>query len=143
MEDAATQAAGGRRAQIFEFVRFAMVGGTSSAVFLGVYAGLVSLGVPYGIAQTVAFVTSALSGYLLHRHFTFRVAHDEGGAARGAQLARWFGVQGSAMVLNLVGLWLLIEGAGADEIVAQLVLFPLIPLYTYFLSRRHVFGAAS
>ena len=123
--------------RVLELARFGAVGASSTVVYLAVYGGAVLAGVPYIAAALLAFVMSAASGYLLHDRWTFRT-----NTPTRAGLARWLVLQGTVMGLNLLALWALVTQAGVDRFLAQVVLLPLLPLTTYLLSRRRVFGAA-
>lgn len=118
-------------------LRFGLVGVSSTLLYFAVYSVGVLLGVAFALAAVAAFVISAACGYLLHDRWTFRA-----NAASGAGLARWLALQGTVLGLNLLALWGLVQGAGLHRIVAQFALLPLIPLATYFMSRRRIFGAA-
>ena len=120
-----------------EGLRFGVVGASSTILYFAAYSAGVLLGVPFALAAVVAFLASAAFGYMLHHRWTFRT-----NAASTAGLAQWLTLQGMVLLLNVLALWALIHQAGLNRLVAQGVLLPLIPLLTYALSRRHVFGAA-
>jgi putative flippase GtrA len=124
-----------RRERILEFIRFCIVGASSTLIYFGVYSGLVSIGVAYGLASIGGWLVSAGSGFLLHHHFTFKA--DDG---HRSGPVRWLLLQGSVLLVNFGGLTLLVHQAGTSRIIAQLILLPFIPLATYVLSRRFVFA---
>lgn len=121
--------------RLAELVRFGLVGASSTILYFAVYVALSLLGAPYVAASILAFLASGLSGYVLHRSFTFKT----GGGDRRA-LVSWLLLQASLLAINLVLLSALIHGAGLDGIVAQLVALPVVPLASYFISRRRIFG---
>jgi putative flippase GtrA len=127
--------AAARRERFFEFVRFCIVGASSTLIYFGVYSGLVSIGVPYGLGTIGGWLASAGSGFLLHHHFTFKTDADQ----RSGPL-RWLMLQGSVLLVNFIGLTVLVHQVGTSRIIAQLILLPFIPLATYVLSRRFVFA---
>jgi len=118
-------------------VRFGAVGASSTLVYLTAYAGVVLAGAPFVVAALAAFLLSAGLGYLVHDRWTFRTR-----AASPGGLVRWLLLQGTVLALNLLALWALVVQAGLDRLVAQVILLPLLPLTSYLLSRRCVFGAA-
>jgi putative flippase GtrA len=122
------------RERVAELVRFALVGGSSTLIYLGVYTAGIVMGLGFALAAVVAFVFSAASGFVLHHRFTFRTDNPTAGG-----MVRWLALQGTALVINIALLALLVHGAGLNRIVAQIVLLPLIPLLTYVMSRRFVF----
>jgi putative flippase GtrA len=123
--------------RVLEFVRFGAVGASSTILYLAVYGGGVLVGVPFILAALAAFVLSAVCGYLLHHRWTFRT-----NAPTRRGLARWLMLQSTVLGCNLLALWALVVQAGIDRLLAQVLLLPLLPLATYLLSRRRVFGAA-
>jgi putative flippase GtrA len=133
--------AGARRAAVrlrcLELLRFGAVGASSTLLYLAVYCGAVLAGAPFVLAALCAFALSACCGYLLHDRWTFRT-----NAATRAGLRRWLALQGCVLGVNVLALWAFVTQAHADRLAAQLILLPLLPLTTYLLSRRRVFGAA-
>jgi putative flippase GtrA len=122
--------------RVLELARFGAVGASSTIVYLAAYGGGILAGVPFAAAALAAFCTSAVWGYLLHDRWTFRT-----NASTGGGLARWLILQGAVMGANVLALWALVVHAGVERFVAQVVLLPLLPMTTYLLSRRRVFGA--
>lgn len=125
------------RDRLAELVRFGLVGGLSTVLYLGVYALLVSVGAGLALAALAAFAVSTTSGYLLHHRFTFRTDDP---TANG--WVRWLALQGTVIAINIALLTVLVHGAGLNRIVAQVVLLPVIPVLTFLASRRLVFQPA-
>lgn len=124
------------RHRFLELVRFGLVGSMSAGLYFGAYALLVLVGVPYIVAALIGFAIAATNGYLLHHHWTFKT-----GEPTTQGFAGWIALQGSALAVNTLALWFVVSQLGAPQILAQLVLLPLIPLTTFVLSRRYIFGA--
>lgn len=121
----------------FELARFGAVGASSTILYLAVYTGAVLTGAPFVVGALAGFLLSAAYGYVVHDHWTFRTRAPTPGG-----LARWLVLQGTVLGLDIVALWALVVQAGLDRIVAQVTLLPLLPLTSYLLSRRCVFGAS-
>lgn len=100
------------------------------------YAFAVLVGTPFVLASVGAFAPAVVYSYLMHDRWTFRTK-----APTGRGLLRWLGLQTTVLVLNTMALWGLVEGVHVHRLLAQALLLPLIPPTTYFLGRRHVFGA--
>ena len=121
-----------------EIARFGVVGAFNAGTYFGLYTAGVLTGVPYVLAALIAFAMSATLGYWLHEHWTF------GGAAPSAHaLGKWLATQGVAAGLNVALLAIAVDHLGAGEIVAQLILMPVMPAATYLVGRRFVFTRAS
>ncbi|WP_445149463.1 GtrA family protein [Baekduia sp. Peel2402] len=125
------------RERFHELARFGLVGGFNAATYFGGYTALVILGVPYLLAALISFLVSASLGYWLHEHWTFKGATP---TVRGWMA--WLAAQGSATLLNLALLALLVDGFDMNSILAQAVLMPVTPIATYFVGRRFVFSRA-
>ncbi|WCB96564.1 hypothetical protein DSM104299_05326 [Baekduia alba] len=122
------------RHRVAELIRFGLVGGLSTLIYLGIYAALIWASVGLVLAALVAFAVSAGIGYFMHHRFTFRTDDPTAGG-----MVRWLALQGTVIGINIVLLSVLVHRAGLDRIVAQIVLLPLIPALTYLASRQLVF----
>lgn len=122
------------RERVTELIRFGLVGGLSTLVYLGLYAATIGLGGGFVLAALIAFALSATLGFFLHHRFTFRVDNP---TANG--MARWLLLQGTVVGINIALLALLVHGADLNRIVAQVILLPVIPLLTFVASRQLVF----
>jgi putative flippase GtrA len=125
---------GGR--SLVEFVRYGTIGLSSTVLYLAIYGAAVLLGIGFGFASLAGFAASGVYGYRMHDRWTFRT-----NTPSAAGLTRWLMLQSTVFVVNLAALWLLVRKAGADRLLAQVVLLPLIAGATYLLSRRRVFNA--
>jgi putative flippase GtrA len=121
--------------RLHELARFGAVGGFNAAMYFGLYALGVLIGVPYLLAAIIAFLISASVGYWLHEHWTFK-----GASPTVKAWASWVAAQGGATALNLTLLVIAVDGFHAHKILAQLVLLPVSPAATYVVARRWVFS---
>jgi putative flippase GtrA len=126
------------RERLAELIRFGLVGGLSTLIYLGLYAATIWAGGGFALAALIAFAASTTSGYLLHHRFTFRTGDPTAGG-----WVRWLALQGTVIGMDIALLALLVHGAAVDRIVAQIVLLPVIPLVTFLASRRLVFRPAT
>jgi putative flippase GtrA len=107
-----------RPANWLQLVRFAIVGASGYAVNLILYALLVKvLGVEYLVAETVAWIVSAANNFVWNRHWTFKARDGQ----VHAQAARFFLVTLLALGANLIVLRILVESAGMDKVVAEVL----------------------
>jgi putative flippase GtrA len=120
-----------------ELARFGLVGGFNAATYFGLYTAGVLVGVPYLLSALVAFALSATLGYWLHEHWTFG-----GGQPTVRGWTTWLAAQGTATLLNLALLAVLVDALDANKIIAQAVLLPVPPVATYVVGRRWVFSRA-
>lgn len=120
--------------ELLRLVRFVVVGVTNTAINMAVYASLLALDVSYVAASVAASAVAISIAYFLNRRFTFRVAEHS-----SSLVIRFFSVQIGAAIANVVLLALLIERAGMDPLLAQVVIVPPIVLTTFALNRLVVF----
>lgn len=113
------------------FLKFALVGLLNTGWSYGLYAGLLYLGLDYGIASLLTIVLSVLFGFLTQGNLVF------GGANRKS-------------LLRFIAVWVLIYGAylgvvyaarqlGVNSYVGGLVATPMVAVLSYFLQSRFVF----
>ena len=99
-----------------QFVKFVLVGLTTTAINFAVYVVLLLAGVYYLTAAVAAFSVATLNSYTWNRIWTFRAGRHHVG-----KLAKFTMVQLAGLSLNLLGLWLLVEYAGLHEFPAQVL----------------------
>ncbi len=101
-----------------QLIRFSIVGASGYAVNLILYALLVKrLGVEYLVAETVAWIVAAANNFVWNRHWTFRA----GAGQVHAQAMRFFVVTLVALGCNLLVLRILVESAGMDKVIAEVL----------------------
>jgi putative flippase GtrA len=101
--------------------KFCMVGAIGYAINLGVYAGLLHVGVHYLLAATFSFLVAVTNNYFWNRIWTFRDRR----AGVGAQGLRFFVVSLVSLGANLGILHLLIT-AGTSKLVGQAIAIVLV-----------------
>ncbi len=107
-----------RPANWLQLIRFAIVGASGYAVNLILYALLVrTLGVEYLVAETVAWIVAAGNNFVWNRHWTFKA----GDGQVHAQAIRFFLVTLVALGFNLLVLRILVESAGMDKVLAEVL----------------------
>jgi dolichol-phosphate mannosyltransferase len=102
----------------YQLVRFGAVGASGYVVNLAVFALAVhGIGLNYLVAAVLAFLVALTNNFVWNRHWTF----DARAGHAGFQAFRFFVVSLSAFALNLVVLYLLVEGAGLGKVPAQAI----------------------
>ena len=101
--------------------KFCAVGAVGYVVNLGVYAGLLHVGLHYLVAATGSFLVAVSSNYLLNRLWTFRDRR----AGIAAQGMRFFAVSLASLGGNLLVLHVLIT-VGLGKLVGQAVAIVLV-----------------
>jgi putative flippase GtrA len=128
---------GGPLRVVAQWLRFAVVGVSNTALSTAVFAGLVHLGFHYLLGSALAFAVGALNSYALNRRWTFRSR-----GRRAPELARFICVQAVGLGVNLALLAGLVEVAGIHHVFAQVLAFPAASVITFALSRQWAFKRA-
>lgn len=107
-----------RPANWLQLVRFSIVGASGYAVNLALYALCVkALGVQYLIAESLAWILAAANNFVWNRHWTFQARDGQ----VHMQAIRFFLVSLIALAFNLLVLRILVESAGMDKLVAEVI----------------------
>jgi dolichol-phosphate mannosyltransferase len=111
-------AAARRPASWWQLIKFGLVGVSGYLINLAVFALLSgNLGAHHILAAVGAFVVAVSSNFFWNRHWTF--AAGDGHA--GFQAARFFTVSVAALLINLLVLEALVEGAAMGDLGAQAI----------------------
>ena len=113
---------------IVQFIKFGIVGGMNTILSYLIYLGLVSLGIHYLIADSIAFVITVFISYLLNGCFVF--------GCKGKRKFDFFELirvyasySFSSLFLSLFLLWIEVELLGIPKQIAPMIsLFFTIPV---------------
>ena len=125
-----------RRYAIFRFIaiRFAVIGGISTAIDLGLFTALIALAaMPPDRANGLSYACGIVTSFVLSRGWTLRDVRGN----LAEQLTR-------VIVLNLASLLLstmVVTGLAAvtPALVAKLLSLPVMFVWSYSMTRRFVF----
>ena len=111
-------AAARRPASWWQLIKFGLVGISGYLINLAVFALLTgNLGAHHILAAIGAFVVAVSSNFFWNRHWTFAAGHGHA----GFQAARFFTVSVAALLINLLVLEALVEGAAMGDLGAQAI----------------------
>lgn len=119
---------------IAQLVRYGLVGVSNTVVTLASYAMLIRVGTPSPLASAIGFGLGALNGYRLNRRWTFRVR-----AGGPAMLLRYLGLQAAGAAMSAAGVALVLADLAVARMGAEVVVLPVVTLFTYLLASRFVF----
>jgi putative flippase GtrA len=107
-----------RPANWLQLIRFSVVGVSGYAANLLLYAFFVKvLGIEYLIAEAAAWIIAAGNNFVWNRHWTFRAGEGQ----LHMQALRFFFVSLAALAVNLLVLRVLVESAGLDKVLAEVL----------------------
>lgn len=127
-----------------QFVKFCLVGATSTTIDLGLFAYLRSIDVPRLLAQTTSFSVAVTNGFFWNRRWTFRAVDPE--RAR-RQYAAFYAVNVVGFCLNTSLLYLfahLFVTAGLPvrqaELLGKALAVPLVAIWNFSASKFWAFA---
>ncbi len=121
-----------RRSGLLRFIRFAVVGGLASAVYLGLTWVFMQAGLHYMQAAATAFACAIVTNFSVNRSWTF----GRGNRHVLVQLSSFAAVQISMAVLNLSLLYLVVENIHLGPVVLSQLFVAGILLPANFLASR-------
>ncbi|MFN4140918.1 GtrA family protein [Aestuariivirga sp.] len=116
-------------------LRYCAAGALNTVIGFGVIViAMAGLAMAPAAANVVGFLIGYVTGYMLHRNFTFRskVGHGKG-------LAAFMGVTITGYAANMTILLSLIA-LGVNDYVAQALAVITYVMLTFLMSKRYVFG---
>lgn len=120
-----------------KLIRFFISGGTAAMVHVGVLALLVEIfGLYPVIASAGGFLVAFGVSFTLQKFWTFR-DHDTAAAPR--QMALYFSIQVSNLLVNMGLMFLLIEVVHVQYLIAQVGVIGVIAIESYYLYTKFVF----
>jgi putative flippase GtrA len=127
-----------RREVLGQLVRYALTGGLSSVVNIGVYWVLAARGLDPNFAWTLGFAAAVLLGYVVHSRWSFRGYGRRDNLARTG--GRFVAVAIVSFLLNQLWVWLLVRHFALPLWAPYPLVLGVTPLVVFSLNRRWVFA---
>ncbi|MFC1740452.1 GtrA family protein [Pseudomonadota bacterium] len=122
------------RAEQRQLFRFIVVGGTNTVIIYLLYLLLLYLGVQYLVALTIDYALGISLGYFMNRYWTFRVSRNQ-----RSTFVKYSVSYIAVYLLNLILLFVFVDGMGLDERISQIPALGLATLVSYLTQRFWVF----
>jgi putative flippase GtrA len=122
-------------AVLVQWLRFATVGSANTVLSWCLYASLEHVSVHYLLASALAFTAGAVNSYALNRRWTFRSRRPT-----APEALRFGVVQCAGLSLDIALLYVLVDAAGINHLIAQAFVFPVASAATFVLSRYWAFA---
>ena len=119
-----------------EIVRYGISGVLISLVNLGVYTGLVYLGLRYEVANIIALVLSRVVGFALNKYFVFQ-STDKGHFWR--EFWGFMAARGLSGLVDYFGVILLVDQLHVNEVLSKGFVMVFVIVLNYFLGKFLVF----
>lgn len=121
-------------AALRQFILYAICGGSSVALDLGIYSTLVWLGTWYQLANIVGYAMGTLLSFALNRAFTFKV-YDRA----WLRLAIFFSVALTGYLASTALLWWLVDILSLHAILAKFLTLFVVLILQFSLNRVFTF----
>jgi putative flippase GtrA len=121
-----------RAAYANEQIRYLLVAGTTTLLYLGLLAALLATGLPYMVAILIAQAVIISVAFPTYRRLIFRSTRPW-----RQDLPRFVGVWGGGFVAGLVATPLLVELAGIPPLPAQVLAVVVVAVLSY-LGHRYI-----
>ena len=123
----------------FEFIRYAVIGGLTTAVNFGLSALLYgALKWDENLSNVIAVVCAVIFAYLANKWFVFRT-RCTGRRDLLREAFSFFSARAATMLLEIGGLFLLVTKAGLPFFWIKAALTVLVVLINYVFNKRRVF----
>ena len=123
---------------VVQFIKFGLVGVSNTVLTFIVYTLLLKVfGVWYLLASAIGFIVGATNGFLLNRRWTFA-----GHVGDSLTPVRWAVVQGGGLGINEVLLYVFVDDAKLDKLLAQAFATAVVTVSTFFVNRAWTFREA-
>ena len=119
-----------------EIIRYGISGVLISLVNLGVYTGLVYLGMRYEFANIIALVLNRIVGFALNKYFVFR-STSEGRFWR--EFWGFMAARGLSGLVDYFGVILLVDQLHVNEVLSKGFVMIFVIVLNYFLGKFLVF----
>ncbi|MCL2456878.1 MAG: GtrA family protein [Defluviitaleaceae bacterium] len=119
---------------VAQFLKFAAVGVSNTAVYLLIYNAFLFFGAHYLIASAVAFIFSVLNAYFWSAKFVFNAKKEK------KQIIKIYLSYGFTFLLSLIAMFVMVDVLGISQYAAPFFnLFLTVPL-NFLLNKFWVFG---
>lgn len=125
-------------AALGQAIRYCIVGLFSAALNYVMFISGIAAGLHYLVAATVSSAVTLVTGYFLHRTFTFSAS----GVANVKEFASFLGVFGVQYLLAMTGYMLLIGHLGLSPTLAFILNNIVVASVAFSIMRYRTFRAA-
>lgn len=124
---------------IKELAAYGVFGVLTTVVNIAVYRFCLIGEMPYGAANTVAFVASVLFAFFTNKHYVFK-SHQVQFKILLSEMIRFFVARLGTFAVETLGLWVMISGMHMDKTVPKYAMTVIVIVLNYFLSKKMVFN---
>ena len=115
------------------FIKFCIVGVTNVIIFYTIYYILLTLGISYLIANTIACIIGILNGYVWNSEFVFKKNKSIN------NMMKFSIVYISALFINLVIMYICVDTYNVHKLIAPIFAIGTGTIYNYMLNKIWTF----
>lgn len=120
--------------ELWQVVRFGIVGVVSVSVFYGILYGLTQfMHVWYLLSDIIAYIFLITSNFILHKFWTFK---NTGMEKARKQMFRYLILCIAFFLANTLSMYILVDSIQLYYIYAQIILTVILSIISYFLTKR-------
>ncbi len=105
---------------LFQFIKFGLVGFSNTLISYLTYVCLTYIGLPYIIANIIAFVVSVLNSFFWSSSFVFKKSNDEYRNPFFTLIKTFLSYAGTGLILSNILLFVFVEKLNISKYVAPL-----------------------
>ena len=121
-----------------EGIRYILVGVTTTIVNIGIFQGLLYLGVGYKIANLFAVILCKVYGYVANKMLVFH-SHSENVKELLIEMIKFVLARGFSGIVDYFGLIIAVELLGLDKVICKYFISVLVIVINYILGKFVVF----
>lgn len=119
-----------------QFIKFAIVGASNTAITFVSYYLLIKLGLHYSIANILAYCVGIVNSYIFNSIWVFKSTSE-----RKSTASKFLVVNLAALSLSTALLFLFVDMFGVNELVAQIIVTLLVLVVNYTANKLWTFKA--
>lgn len=132
-----------RNRELWQFIKFNVVGAMNTFVDMAVYYALIAMGVGYGAAQVCGYACGMINSYLWNKSWTFRHTQarepETDRRAGKGRLIRFAVLNAATLGLSLALLYVAVTVNGWSQIWSKLAVTAVTTVINFTGSRLWVF----
>lgn len=121
-----------------EMMRYFFWGVASSVLNVGLFQGLVVLGIDYRISNVVTLIVVKVFCYITNKWFVFKTPY-EGLVPFLKEMVSFAVARGLTFLLDFAGVMFLVELVGAGKFISKCIMAVVVIIVNYILSKKYVF----
>ena len=121
-----------------EMMRYFFWGVASSVLNVGLFQGLVVLGIDYRISNVVTLIVVKVFCYITNKWFVFKTPY-EGLVPFLKEMVSFAVARGLTFLLDFAGVMFLVELVGAGKFISKCIMAVIVIIVNYILSKKYVF----